>query len=79
VGLLDNFLKPILIGTRARMPFVLIFFSIIGGVKAYGMLGFILGPVIVASFLTFVDIYKKIYQMKSQTGATDATGGTEQL
>jgi predicted PurR-regulated permease PerM len=61
VGLIDNFLKPILIGSRARMPFVLIFFSIIGGVKFYGFLGFILGPVLVASFLSFVSIYREEY------------------
>lgn len=61
VGFLDNVLKPILIGSRARMPFVIIFFSIVGGVKAYGLLGFVLGPVIVASFFTFVDIYRKGY------------------
>lgn len=63
VGLMDNVLKPVLIGSRARMPFVLIFFSIIGGVKAYGLLGFILGPIIVASFLTFVNIYRKGYDV----------------
>jgi predicted PurR-regulated permease PerM len=61
VGLLDNLLKPILIGSRARMSFFLILFSIIGGVKAYGFLGFILGPVLVASLLTFIKIYREEY------------------
>ncbi len=61
VGLLDNFIKPILIGSRARMPFMLIFFSIIGGIKLYGFLGFILGPMLVASFLSFVKIYREEY------------------
>ncbi len=44
VGWLDNILKPIFIGSRARMPFVLVFFSILGGVKMYGLVGLILGP-----------------------------------
>jgi predicted PurR-regulated permease PerM len=61
VGVVDNFLKPLLIGSRARMPFILIFFSIIGGVKLYGLLGFILGPMLVASFLSFVKIYREEY------------------
>ncbi len=61
VGVIDNFLKPILIGSRARMPFILIFFSIVGGIKLYGLLGFILGPVLVASFLSFVKIYQEEY------------------
>ena len=61
VGLLDNFLKPVLIGSRARMPFMLIFFGMIGGIRLYGLLGFILGPVLVASFLVFVKIYREEY------------------
>src|SRR5262249_10423878 len=61
VGIIDNFLKPILIGSRARMALILIFFSIVGGVKLYGFLGFILGPVLVASFLSFVKIYREEY------------------
>ncbi len=65
VGLMDNIMKPILIGSRARMPFVLIFLSIIGGIKAYGLLGVILGPVVLASFLTFVNIYRKGYNNRT--------------
>ena len=65
VGIIDNFLKPILIGSRAKMPFILIFFSIVGGVKLYGFLGFILGPMLVASFLSFVKIYREEYDSAS--------------
>ncbi len=61
VGWLDNFLRPILIGSRARMPFVLVFFSILGGLKAYGLLGLILGPILVASVMAFIRIYKEAY------------------
>ena len=43
VGWLDNILKPIFIGSRARMPFVLVFFSILGGIKMYGLVGLDLG------------------------------------
>jgi len=62
VGVLDNILKPVLIGSRARMPFILIFFSIVGGIRLYGFLGFILGPMLVASFLSFVKIYQEEYE-----------------
>jgi predicted PurR-regulated permease PerM len=61
VGFLDNLLKPILIGSRARMPFVLVFFSILGGLKMYGLLGVILGPMLVAAVLAFVRIYRDAY------------------
>ena len=61
VGLLDNWLRPVLIGTRARMPFFLVFFSILGGLKMYGLLGIILGPILVASVMTFIRLYREAY------------------
>jgi predicted PurR-regulated permease PerM len=61
VGWLDNILKPILIGSRARMPFVLVFFSILGGLKMYGLVGIMVGPIVVACVLTFIRIYKETY------------------
>lgn len=63
VGWLDNLLKPILIGSQARMPFVLVFFSILGGLKMYGLLGIILGPILVASVLAFIRIYREAYSV----------------
>jgi len=71
VGVLDNVLKPFLIGSRARMPFVLIFFSIVGGIKYYGLLGFILGPMLVASFLSFVKIYSEEYNERRGAVTSD--------
>ena len=61
VGFMDNLIRPILIGSRARMPFFLVFFSILGGLKAYGLLGIVLGPVLVASILTFIRLYREAY------------------
>lgn len=65
LGIIDSLLKPMLIGSRARMPFILILFSIVGGFKAYGILGFVLGPVVVASILTFVKIYREQFNPDS--------------
>jgi predicted PurR-regulated permease PerM len=62
VSSLEHVLKPILIGSRAHMPFILIFFSIVGGIMLYGLLGFLLGPMLVASFLSFVKIYQEEYE-----------------
>jgi predicted PurR-regulated permease PerM len=36
-------------------------FSLLGGLKVYGFLGVFLGPVIVATLLAFVDIYRELY------------------
>ena len=59
VGMVDNLLKPILITSQTRMHPLLIFFSILGGLKAFGFLGIIIGPTILAIFLTVLEIYKE--------------------
>ena len=61
VSLIDNFLKPILIGTGARMPILLIFCAIIGGANIYGFTGIIIGPILIACLLAFFAIYREYY------------------
>lgn len=58
----DNFLKAALIGSQTRMPFLLMLFSTLGGIKLYGVMGLFLGPLLVTAFLTFWDIYCKDYK-----------------
>lgn len=54
----DNILRPQLVGKDIEMHSLLIFFSTVGGIAAFGVLGFIIGPIIMALFLTFIDIYQ---------------------
>lgn len=61
VSLIDNILKPILIGQSTRMPILLIFCAMIGGANVYGVTGFIIGPILVAVLLAFVTIYREHY------------------
>jgi predicted PurR-regulated permease PerM len=61
VSLIDNFLKPILIGSQARMPILLIFCGIIGGANVYGITGLIVGPILIAVLLAFISIYREYY------------------
>ncbi|MCP5143738.1 MAG: AI-2E family transporter [Gammaproteobacteria bacterium] len=70
VSLVDNFLKPILIGTGARMPILLIFCGIIGGVNVYGFTGLMIGPILIACLLAFITIYRDYYYSPSQQVAT---------
>lgn len=58
----DNVLKTALIGSQARMPFLLMFFSTLGGIKLYGFMGLFLGPMVVTAFLTFWTIYRRDYK-----------------
>jgi predicted PurR-regulated permease PerM len=59
----DNVLKNYLIGSQARMPFLLMLFSTLGGIKLYGFIGLLLGPLVVTAFMTFWTIYRRDYKM----------------
>jgi len=61
--------KPKIVGNRVKMHTLLVFLAIIGGMKLFGILGIIYGPLIVTCFLTLVDIYQENYQkMVEPTG-----------
>lgn len=62
VFLSDNVLRPILIGAEAKLPFLLLFFGMLGGLKVYGFAGILVGPVFMALFLAFADIYRREYR-----------------
>lgn len=51
IGLVDNLLRPILIGKDTRMPDYVVMVSTLGGMAVFGMNGFVLGPVIAAMFI----------------------------
>lgn len=55
---IDNFLKPIFISRRTRMHSSLVLIGMIGGLFLFGILGFILGPLILAYFLVILEIYR---------------------
>ena len=57
VFIVDNFIRPRLVGRRAKLHDLVIFFSSIGGIAVFGPLGFIVGPVIAALFVAVLDIY----------------------
>jgi len=75
VSLADNVLKPVLIGSRARMPILLIFCGIIGGANVYGVTGLMIGPIVIASLLAFVTIYREHYSPESDGGVAEAAAG----
>ncbi len=57
ISLIDNFLRPILLSGRTRMNGLLVFISLLGGIATFGLLGLVLGPVIMAAAISFVDAY----------------------
>ncbi|RZB35913.1 MAG: hypothetical protein SRB2_02711 [Desulfobacteraceae bacterium Eth-SRB2] len=61
-GGIEYLLKPKLVGKRVKMHTLLVFLSIIGGLKMFGILGIIYGPLVATAFLTLTDIYYTSYQ-----------------
>ena len=57
VSMIDNTLRPWIVGRSARMHDLLIFFSTIGGLAMFGPVGVIMGPVIMAFFVSITEIY----------------------
>lgn len=76
VTMADNVLKPLLIGGQARIPTLLLFFGILGGLKAFGFLGAFLGPAIMALALTCLDLARDLFGEGQGPGVS--RGGEEQ-
>lgn len=55
--------KPKIVGDRVNMHPLVIFFAVLGGLKIYGILGIIYGPLIATLFLTLADIYFSSFQI----------------
>ena len=61
-GVKEYILKPKLVGKRVRMHTLLVLFSIIGGLKMFGLLGIIYGPLVITGFLTLTNMYHSTYK-----------------
>jgi predicted PurR-regulated permease PerM len=59
ISTLDNFLYPVLVGTRLQMHTVPIFFSILGGIWLFGISGLVLGPIAFAVAESLLLIWKR--------------------
>ena len=57
IGMVDNVLRPILVGKDTRMPDYLILVSTLGGLAVFGLNGFVIGPLIAALFLSTWSIF----------------------
>lgn len=57
ISTVDNVIRPRLVGQFSGLHDLIIFFSALGGIKMFGPLGVLVGPVIAAFFVTLVEIY----------------------
>ncbi len=64
IGLTDNFLRPIFIGKKTKLPILLLFLGLFGGLMVYGPIGMILGPLLISCLIVFLEIYRKEISIK---------------
>lgn len=57
IGLVDNVLRPILVGRDTRMPDYLVLLATLGGLAVFGISGFVIGPIIAAFFLAVWEMF----------------------
>lgn len=69
IGLVDNVLRPILVGKETRMPDYLVLISTLGGIGVFGLNGFVIGPVIAAMFLVSWNLFTAMRDKARRTEA----------
>lgn len=57
IGLVDNVLRPILVGASTKLPDYLVLLTTLGGVSVFGLAGFVAGPLIAAVFLVMWEMF----------------------
>lgn len=61
IGLIDNLLRPILVGRGTGVPDYLVLVSTLGGILMFGVNGFLLGPLIIAVFISLWEMFIREY------------------
>jgi predicted PurR-regulated permease PerM len=78
VGTVDNVVKPLLVKRGMHMHGALVFFSLLGGLAAFGTIGLLVGPLVVALFLALVRIYERDYGRPSPRPGDPGTPPAEE-
>jgi predicted PurR-regulated permease PerM len=68
IGLVDNLLRPFLVGKDAKLPDYVVLISTLGGIKAFGLNGFVIGPLIAAMFMVSWEIFSASRQADQAAG-----------
>lgn len=66
IGLIDNLLRPILVGKDTKLPDYVVLISTLGGLAAFGLNGFVIGPLFAALFIACWDILPKAIAMRDK-------------
>jgi predicted PurR-regulated permease PerM len=61
IGVVDNLLRPVLVGRQTMMPDYLVLLATLGGLSVFGLAGFVVGPIIAALFLVVWEMFAEEY------------------
>jgi len=73
VSQIDNFLRPMLFSGKTQMHTLMLFFSIMGGIVLFGLLGVVLGPFVAAVFISLL----KVFEMRMHPEDTELAGAED--
>jgi predicted PurR-regulated permease PerM len=73
IGLVDNVLRPVLVGRDTQMPDYLVLLATLGGLAVFGVSGFVIGPVIAAFFLVVWEMFAQEHAERTISQAERAT------
>ena len=72
IGLVDNVLRPILVGKDTKMPDYVVLISTLGGISLFGLNGFVIGPLIAALFMAAWDLFASPEKVRAEDAAEAA-------
>jgi len=66
ISMIDSLLRPIIIGSRTKMHVLVILFSVLGGIQLFGLIGLVMGPLVLALFVSVIKIFRKVESNSDQ-------------
>ena len=75
VSQIDNVLRPVLISGRTKLPTLVLFFSLLGGIYVFGFFGIIAGPLVAALFGSMIGIYQEAMGLRPASGNREPDRG----
>ena len=64
ISTIDNFVRPKLVGGQTKLHELFIFFSVLGGISVFGLLGLVLGPVVLAITLGLLQTFRTTHALR---------------
>ena len=76
IGLVDNILRPILVGRDTKLPDFIVLLSTLGGFAVFGINGFVIGPLLAALFVASWQIFMREFNAESEPVAVEGESDT---